>query len=1015
MSLQRDQSVLLQQLRSGDGVPGAEIPISDSLTPGRREEPFFKLDLARSLQLHRRLALGIALAGLAAAAVHSLGKWPVYTAQSQVYVQPVQPKVMGQDQGYAPHWPIDATTYDSFIEQQIQSATHPDVLMSALHKLKPGSWQKENESDQAAAERLGHAVTVTRLGSSYQIEITAQTANADLSAQIANAMSASVIEKAAHEEKAGDAARLTILREEHDRILKELDADRTEQISLNAKLGVAAIGIATPDQYDDDISKIHDELIKARTEHDEASARLIAMDADHSFSSKALAAEASVLVAADPGLVSMKTSLDKQRALLITQMANLTPSHPLYKQDTQELAQINTSLDSMTKNLLTKASMELQQRLRTDLDRTAGVEGKLNAQLGQMTAAAASATPKLQRANDLATDILRLQNRQTIVDDQLHNVMLENSSPGSVYLAAAAVPPLHSTKSGILRSAMVIGFAGLLLGILAAVGANKLDQKIYIAADVEQVLGFAPMAVLPDFAQVSDGVAEEHMLRLSAGIEYARQQGNLKSCIFTGTGAGTGVTTVATKVRSMLESMGRATVLVDASGTPPPPASHTSSGGPGINEASSQLATQRGNRPTALLQQLAEESETGEESLVITDTAPLSVSAETEYLARFVDAAIIVIESGVTTRPQLREVANNLQRLDVAAVGFVLNRVGLQKADPSFRRSVRDIEQHLRAQSRSYARGTERSSPAAAARPAKRERGSQEVAAEAQAEAPAAPQSEHVAEAAVRPPMPSVPKLPAAPPEAATVRPRASRMPRAEEVSRSAQGPASAARPTQYVQRPPKVQQSPAPQAAQPEQPEMAREPQKSAAPQPLPVREPQTAAVSQPVAEAPRQDSKTPPAQSWDRVATRLDDIRPEPAREEIPQQLETAYNTATRMSGLRNLIFSLGMKNMNQTREAPEQVAEVAPPVEPVRERPVYLHSYPPIPPAPERNEAAYASPTLVTAPPEFLPPKPLLETTEKERFPQNSTKGRRDRRDTYDDVEILPSWRGQYKKKS
>jgi Mrp family chromosome partitioning ATPase len=252
-----------------------------------------------------------------------------------------------------------------------------------------------------------------------------------------------------------------------------------------------------------------------------------------------------------------------------------------------------------------------------------------------------------------------------------------------------------------MRQALMTILAGVFFGLLAAVAAHKLDPRVYIATDVERVLGFAPMAMLPDFTEVSDRVVEEHMLRLAAGIEYARQQGNLKSCIFTGTGPGAGVTSVVTRVREMLEAMGRSTVLVDASGNslPPPPAN---SGGLDLQDTSSQLATRRGSSSTALLQQLAEETETGEESLVLTDTAPLTVSAETEYLARMVDCAIIVIESGVTTRSQLREVAHSLQKLDVAAVGFVLNRVGLKKADPAFRRSVQGIERHLRAQGRSF-------------------------------------------------------------------------------------------------------------------------------------------------------------------------------------------------------------------------------------------------------------------------------------------------------------------------
>jgi len=80
------------------------------------------------------------------------------------------------------------------------------------------------------------------------------------------------------------------------------------------------------------------------------------------------------------------------------------------------------------------------------------------------------------------------------------------------------------------------------------------------------------------------------------------------------------------------------------------------------------------------------------------DTAPLALSAETEYLARSVDSVLVVIQSGVTTRAQLLAAVKTLQRLEVGAVGFVLNRVSLAKADPAFRQSLRDMEEHLRNQ-----------------------------------------------------------------------------------------------------------------------------------------------------------------------------------------------------------------------------------------------------------------------------------------------------------------------------
>jgi hypothetical protein len=130
----------------------------------------------------------------------------------------------------------------------------------------------------------------------------------------------------------------------------------------------------------------------------------------------------------------------------------------------------------------------------------------------------------------------------------------------------------------------------------------------------------------------------------------------------------------------------------------------------------------------------------------------------------------------------------------------------------------------------------------------------------------------------------------------------------------------------------------------------------------------------------------------------------------------VEGPYDAATRMTGLRNLIFSLGLKNVNRPADARLQEAEAAMPYEPVHERPVYAQPYPPMPQGPDRQANYGPSPTLVTAAPEFLPPKPLVETTDREKDADWSTASaaRRDRRDAFDDVEILPSWRGQYKKK-
>ena len=1073
MNLQRVQSIPAHQLRAGVGVPGAPSPESGPGGSGNHDQPIIRLNLVRALQLHWRMALGIALGCVVLAAAYVVKAWPVYLAQSQIYVQPVQTKVMAS--GADSSMTNNSAAYDSFVQQQVQSAANPDVLINALHKLKAGTWQRSGESEQAAAARLGGTIEVSRVGTSYEVAIAAKSKNPQLAAQIANAVATSIVERASGEGNAGNEQRIAVLREERGRIQNELNSDYSEQEALNKQLGMAAVGTEAPDLIDSDIGKTREELIKAQTEHDEAEARFTAMGAGKGESSGSIDAEADDMVAADAGLTSMKTSLNSRRATLITQMSNLTPNNPEYKQDAAELAKINGNLDSMMKELRAKAAARIQQKLRTDLERTAGVEARLNGQLRQLASTAASATPKLQRASDLATDIARMRTRFTAVDEQLHNLMLEDSAPGAVHLSVAAVPPLHPTITGILKKALPLVLGGLLLGLLAAAVANYLDPKVYIGADIERVLGFAPMAVLPDFDEVSGDVAAEHLLRLSSAIEHARKQGDLNSCIFTGTAAGVGVTTLAIRVRDVLESMGRATVLLDSSGTPPP-ASHAAS----QDGMSEQPAAQRGSRSTALLRQVAVETETGVESLVLTDTAPLLISAETEYLARFVDCAIVVVESGTTTRGQLLAALTTLQRLDVAAVGFVLNRVKLAMADPAFRRSVQDIEEHHRAQSKSTAKRAERTSQLAdKLMPDPKELPRESSVAEHSAAASSEPAHSGVAHAGsvARSSSQSGPKWSMAAP----VKPWLPQPAKSEDeetpwwLADVHSNPPAAPLKTE------KPQEPVTPTQAKPELRRLAKSlpswenasgwsddftPLKSAktAPTAAPEATPTFAEEVAPIAAAkvaPVSYAAAPPEYVEKTASAPVPVAKdvPLPVAEAAPIVVEEAapvavsevtprrgwegvpVETPSRLNPLRGLLFSLGLKNLGKAREttslekqsplpveneaertviartfsqfaepvhvavaaaAPLAVAEAVPiaAVEPV---PVTGAEASPVAASVVETKTASVPQREVTALPEFLPPREFVPVRE----PVDGWK-------SFDDMQTLPSRRGQYKKR-
>jgi Mrp family chromosome partitioning ATPase len=533
---------------------------------------------------------------------------------------------------------------------------------------------------------------------------------------------------------------------------------------------------------------------------------------------------------------------------------------------------------------------------------------------------------------------------------------------------------LQSSLVRILRNVMVLAASTLLAAVAAATARYNLDRRVYIAADVERVLGFGPLAELPDFGQVSGGAGEESVLRLAGIIEHNSRHGDFRSCMFTGATAGVGVTTLAARAKSLLEGMGRTTVLVDATGS--------------AHDLPGAASGKRGNRSSVLLKQMAEEMES--ETIVLTDTAPLLASAESEYLARFVDSAIVVIQSGVTTRAELREIARTLQRLEVPVVGFVLNRVTIEKANPSFRHSIRAVEQRLALQDRLCARDLSRGGTSA------------EYERQIVQEPMVVTKSEPV-----KPPVAA--QSPAASPEPVAsfgsgVTPSAAAQ--TEPVAVVSEGPAPATVPRTTRGRGEPARPGSEPKISKPDAaaPKQAPQPAK-----PVAAAHPSAAEA----AEAAQPGPSAPEAWAAPLAPPPPVQVNMEPSRAEVAMEREEpGYTTASRLGGIRNLLVSLGRRSLKDAECAGEE-SDIEPRFERATVRPAYADAE--VPPGDIDSAAADSSAVRVTAQPQFIRPKAMPEV-EKEKEPVRPTAPppRRDSKEAQDDIQTLPSWRGQYRKK-
>jgi hypothetical protein len=133
------------------------------------------------------------------------------------------------------------------------------------------------------------------------------------------------------------------------------------------------------------------------------------------------------------------------------------------------------------------------------------------------------------------------------------------------------------------------------------------------------------------------------------------------------------------------------------------------------------------------------------------------------------------------------------------------------------------------------------------------------------------------------------------------------------------------------------------------------------------------------------------------------------EPGTQDAPSEEEDLGHPPSRLSGLRNLLVSLGRRSLIEDEYGANE-AEAEPRFARANVRPAYHE-----PPPGETEPAESASvPVRVTAPPEFLPPRPAAEP-EKEKDPVRPTPPvPRRERESPDEIQTLPSWRGQYRKK-
>jgi hypothetical protein len=205
---------------------------------------------------------------------------------------------------------------------------------------------------------------------------------------------------------------------------------------------------------------------------------------------------------------------------------------------------------------------------------------------------------------------------------------------------------------------------------------------------------------------------------------------------------------------------------------------------------------------------------------------------------------------------------------------------------------------------------------------------------------------------------------------------------------------------------------------------------------------EPTEAALPEPAESAPAEPASDTEKQSlapWEEPPLRAGEFllratsspAAPPVPAEVPQMQPDPHSneSQSRLNGLRGLLFSLGLKNLSRIEDLASDDEDPILDLESEPERTVLAHTFTPFAdpepgpasvPVPQFGpkfeppridpKAEVASERRLVAEPEFLPPREFVPVKVSENGPQNGSS----RLYFDDDIQILPSKRGQYKRR-
>ncbi|MFN2589922.1 MAG: polysaccharide biosynthesis tyrosine autokinase, partial [Actinomycetota bacterium] len=360
--------------------------------------------------------------------------------------------------------------------------------------------------------------------------------------------------------------------------------------------------------------------------------------------------------------------------------------------------------------------------LRDKLDDLTRQLSKLNGEIDDLIVEAGAVASR-EEANRIDAEIRSKEAERDVVNTQVQQINTDLANLSSSRIVPPDVPapaPLPASPSSpkLVINVALAFIVGLGFGIGLAFLREKLDDRLRGRADLEDRLGVPVLAVVPKIpgwkrrqgarlvaVDHPRGAAAEAYRTLRTSIMFAAAQRNMKILMVTSPGAGEGKSTTAANLAVGLAEAGKRVILLSAdlrnpraheffglknyvglsnalSGEVKPwealltperlDTLRVMASGPVPSKPAELLQSER---MAELLSQLRDVAD-----FVIVDTAPVLLVADALAVAPLADGVVVVADAQATNRGAATHVREQLDQVQAAVIGAVLNNFDPSKA-----------------------------------------------------------------------------------------------------------------------------------------------------------------------------------------------------------------------------------------------------------------------------------------------------------------------------------------------